>query len=241
MDNLQVGDWIPTAKRFVGFLDLMGFKDYVARHNHDLVYETMKRLSQIKKVVDDFIPNGEKFKEKKLYTTSFSDSLILFSSDDSLESFELISTSIRYILSRAIKEALPMKGALAHGLISVNKTEQIFFGQPLIDAYLLQEEVNYYGIIHHNSIEKYIEEKKSEKIPTDFIELKTPLKSGNITHNNLNWFLFLDEIDNIGVKENSEIIKKNFNELISKLKTFTSGNPRKYIDNTVQVFNQVYP
>jgi len=230
-------NWVTTDSRFVVFLDIMGFKDFVARNTHQHVYEMMTKLSTSKEIVDTFLENNpdDKYKSRALYTTSFSDSLILFSKDDSPISLEIIEASTSFLVSEAMMCSIPMKGAIAHGIISVNKKQQIYFGQPLIDAYLLQEEVNYYGVVLHNSVDSYLNKMQVDpdtNIKQQFIEIKTPLKTGSIMHNNINWFKTLREST-----EDKSKIKEKFENIITELKTITSGAPRKYIDNTIDVFN----
>ncbi len=232
-------NWVTTDSRFVVFLDIMGFKDFVARNTHQHVYEMMSKLSDSKEIVDTFLDdyNDDKYKNRGLYTTSFSDSLILFSKDDSPISLEILEVSTSFLLAEAMMNSIPMKGAIAHGVVSVNKKQQIYFGQPIIDAYLLQEEVNYYGVVLHNSVDSYLNKISREKetnIKQKFIEIKTPLKTGSIMHNNINWFKSLKEL-----KEEESKINEKFENLITNLKTITSGSPRKYIDNTIDVFNAI--
>lgn len=225
--------WKTTNRRFITYLDIMGFKDYIARTKHEVVYTTMKRLSdlkQVSKILTDVL-----YDESILYTTSFSDSIIIFSRDNSKESLEAISYATSFILAKAAKDRIPMKGAIAEGQLTVDKSKQIYFGQPLIDAYLLQEnEVNYYGVVCHNSVEEFIEKYKTQstEISSDFKEISTPLKSGNINHTNLNWFKYAN-VDHD--------IKTPFKKIIKGFKTMTSGKPRKYIDNTEAVFRLFYP
>lgn len=228
--------WKTTDNRFVVFLDIMGFKDFVSRNSHEQVYDMMSKLSLSKEIIDTTLEKTDtdnKYKEKGLYTTSFSDSLVLFSKDDSAISFEMITGATSFLFEQAMIDSIPMKGAIAHGVISVNKTKQIYFGQPLIDAYLLQEEVNYYGVVFHNSVDNYIY-KHSKEIDNytknSYSEIKTPLKSGLITHNNVNWFSSFNDPES----------NDDFDIMISKLKTITSGKPRKYIDNTIVVYETIY-
>ena len=238
MAKQKAKKWITTTNRFVAFLDIMGFKDFVSRNSHDKVYEMLKKLSRSKKIIDKLVPGNvsSNYYGKGIYTTSFSDSIILFSTDDTQDSFDLFSSSVAYILSEAMKDSIPMKGAIAHGIISVDKERQIYFGQPLIDAYLLQEDVNYYGVVAHNSIDHYFLTNKIEDyIRSMYANIKTPLKAGRIDHHNLNWFVNL-RADN----EDIRLRKRRFNRYMDKLRALTSGTPRKYIDNTVDVFNELY-
>lgn len=233
---MELNVWEHTNNRFVIFIDIMGFKDFVARHNHEEVYEKMLKLSSVREIIEKAL-NEAMAKEysNKVYSTSFSDSIIIFSKSDDLESFKAVSIVASILFSSATINSVPMKGAFAYGKISVNRDKQIYFGQPLIDAYLLQEEVNYYGIVSHNSVDKYLlinKDKINDSNP--FFQIKTPLKNGFITHNNLNWFEFLSPFDKFNEKKLTDV----FTESMENLKALTSGSPRKYIDNTIDVFNQ---
>lgn len=229
-------NWVVTAKRFVVFIDIMGFKDYVSRHSHQEVYDMMASLSATTESIESYLQQEKvkvKYDNKKIYTASFSDSIILFSEDDTQKSFDLITMAACFIFAEAIPALIPLKGAMAHGMTSVDKGKQIYFGQSLIDAFLLQEEVNYYGIVLHNSVERHLA--ALDSIPgRRYLDIKTPLKSGSIHHTNLNWFYTLP----IKSKDKIDIA---FKSAIKKLKTITSGAPRKYIDNTEDVFNLFYP
>ena len=65
---------------------------------------------------------------------------------------------------------------------------------------------------------------------------KVPLKYGKINHNNINWFkLLIDSSD-------SDDFDLKKNEVLKKLNNFNitcSGNPRKYVDNTIELFEEL--
>ena len=234
--------WKTTNNRFVSFLDIMGFKDLVSRNSHEYVYKMMAKLSDARRHIEKTLTSSDidkKYIDKDLYTTSFSDSIILFSADDTPESLEVILAATVFVISEAMANSIPIKGSIAHGEISVNKNEQIYFGQPIIDAYLLQEEVNYYGSVFHNSIDKYFAaklKKPEEAVKALFFEVETPLKSGFSMHKNLNWFRFIY----MQQKNDNSLGLIEFNRIMNQLRTMVSGAPRKYIDNTIKVHNSLY-
>ncbi len=239
-EKKYIETWTITNERFIVFLDIMGFKDFVARKSHTEVYDMMVQLSGSKSYVNEMFSNVNTpiYKDKELYTASFSDSIILFSNDNSAESLDIIAASAAYILHDSILNDIPMKGSIAMGKISVNKEQQIYFGQPLIDSFLLQEEVNYYGIVAHNSIDAYLQKLDPEMPAVKlFFEVKTPMKTGKITHNNIDWFYFLGNYKNSNTEEKREKLKY----YLDSLKKLVSGAPRKYIDNTFEVFESAYP
>ena len=216
--------WEITANRFVAFIDIMGFKDLVARNSHEEIYSKLEYLNEKKRIT---VENLHKLVNNEAFVTMFSDSICFFSRNDSPKSLKYILTSTSLFFAQSIS-SLPMKGAIALGKISVDKNRQIFFGQPIIDAYLLQEEVNYYGVVFHNTVDKYIKEKNFEEGDRYFFEAKTPMKSGKITHNNIDWFSRFPPYKGKDRKE-------SLSDLIKSLKNNVSGKPRIYVDNTEEM------
>lgn len=224
--------WEPTEERFVAVLDIMGFKDRVARNTSKKILDEMKRFSNLRNEFHE--QTNYLYDQNILVTTCFSDSIFIFSKDKSIVSLEALVYLTIQIFSKAAGDNIPMKGAIAEGELTVDVKEQIYFGQPLIDAHLLQEdEVDYYGVVCHNSVELLIADyrKISSEIDCSFKEILTPLKSGKINHLNLNWFKEISKLEG----------DKSFASIIKKFKTMTSGKPRKYIDNTEAVFRLFYP
>jgi hypothetical protein len=236
-------NWKTTDSRFVGFIDLLGFKDKVMRKSHSEIYDELSKISNAKKDIEDVtrnIDDSDYFNDSDIYIVSFSDSIVMFSKNDDYKNFEYFLVMLRYLFSKAISHGIALKGGIAHGEISINKSEQIYFGQPIIDAYLIEEDVNYLGVTCHNSIDAYLKANNSNVDSSTLIggllfETSTPLKCGKIVHFNLDWFVMLPN-EVTASKENLIIeiqeILKNFNQTVS-------GSPRKYVDNTLELFNSL--
>lgn len=242
MENVK--NWITTAKRFVVFLDIMGFKDFIYRNPHEIVYEKLQFLSRRKDALDKASKNiGISPSDSAIYSTSFSDSIIMFSKDDSIECFQIISAAAAFLVQEALTHDIPIKGGIAYGQTTVNKSQQIFFGQPIVDAYEMQEEVCYYGVVAHHTVNDYIEQNRSGISPWTvnvlYKEIQTPLKCGKISHHNINWFEFLGGLS--GRNKEKGLVLPEYAKTIQKLKNKTSGAPRRYIDNTEMAFHSMYP
>lgn len=242
-NKIKKTKWIPTDRRFVAFFDILGFKDLVMRSTHNQIYEKLNQISKTKKWLED-LANDESTQYKvgngEIYTVSFSDSIVLFSKNDDHENFIFFLVAVRWFFAKAIDNKIPMKGGIACGEISLNKSEQIYFGQAIIDAYLIEEDVNYFGVTAHNSIEEYINENESELdmeyVNTILFDCLTPLKCGKIEHKNVNWFLKLKEIEDINDVKKMKSVSE---EVVKEFRNRTSGAPRKYIDNTLEVLKYV--
>lgn len=220
MNMKQYNDWEVTNNRFVGFLDIMGFKDLVMRNTHNNVYNIMQKISEFTRVNLEIKWNNN---PDLVRSSLFSDSLVLYSKDNTHASLYSIICTIANLSHLLLSEEIPFKGALAFGEMSMDFDKSIFFGQPLIDAYLLQEEVCFYGNVIHGTAQKII-----ENYTLPFVEeYLVSFKKGKNTH------LTITPIYLYGNKTykyitNNEVL---FNS-VHRMKYATSGNIRNYIDET---------
>ena len=247
----KITGWETTTNRFVCLVDIMGFKDRVQRNSHERIYNELLLLS---KAIDDAkiyldIAHDEDF----IRFVTFSDSVFIFTKDDSKVSFNSFIMVVSWIMADSMKNTLPLKGAIAHGLITIDKERNLYFGQPIIDAYILEQQIHYYGVVFHSTAFNFYCENSYNIIPdsalplTPFdirrliIEAKTPLKSGSSQHLNIDWATSLQA----DAKSSKEIDKapsadKMFELIIMGLRKNTSGLIAKYIDNTEEFFNKNY-
>lgn len=208
-----------TRNRFVAFLDIMGFKDRVARNDHD---EILKELEIFQSNISQYVSYHS---EANVQLALFSDSILIYSQDDSSDSLHALADITSHIMMYAIQQEkpIPLKGAIAAGRMTCNQIKQLYFGQALIDAFLLEENVKYYGVLVHHSAEKYLQ---LNDFP-EFRDVKAPLKGGEISHYELNWY-------NTAIKPGEEN-PKTVDDCLKNLRLTVSDEPRKYIDNTQKV------
>lgn len=224
-------DWPVTTHRYVAYIDIMGFKDMITRLSHNEVYEMMKKIDDIKNHMEsvDWVESNSKL----VKTTTYSDSIIVYSKDSSYESFDFLVSTISGLTNNLFVEGIPFKGAFAFGMMTLDTEKSIFFGQPLIDAYLLQEEIYFYGVLFHATVETEIENNNLNWPP--FIEpYLCNLKAGTANHRTI-YPLYAKQKDD-------EKYNKNYEELIkgiNKLRLKTSGHLRQYIDNTEKYLSHI--
>lgn len=199
-----------TCERIVAFLDIMGFKDMVAR-SFSTIKVKLEKLST-------FI--GETMDENCQYMI-FSDSIILYARSGGLDVFKSLLIKVGRIIEKSISLGLPIKGAIAKGECTVSLGyKPFFFGQPIIDAYTLEENVVLYGVVLHNTVEELAVE-LGEGGRDYVFDYSVPLKGGISSHYILNWF-----------GRNKE---ENQKKLLA-IRTTVSDSPRRYIDNTLKSF-----
>ena len=222
--SLQLQTDKNTANRFVAFLDIMGFKERVRRTTHN---KLLTQLTDFNKAITSYIG---KYQNTEIQLAQFSDSIVLFSNDTTQKSLKTIAEVTRGIMQTAIKQQIPLKGAIAQGQITCDIPKQLFFGQALIDAYLLEENIHYYGILIHHSAENYVIKYGDTNI---FKDIKAPLKSGKISHYELSWYIEDDE-------RNAEEKIIEISKALNDIRLTVSDAPRKYIDNTLEIIGKYY-
>ena len=220
--------WINTSQRFIAFFDILGFKDLVLKSTHK---EILDKLVILQNRIKDF----GKFRENKdlkkydfdvdqTKSVTFSDSFLFFSKGNTLNDVLKILLDSYALLKKATEIGIAIKGAISFGEITVDFENSLFYGQPIIDAYLLHEElIMLTAIVDHNF------EIQLEKLPKDTLiesmlgSCKANLRSGKITHQVL--------------KPSGKGVAAERILILKKMYKNTSGKPRIYIDNTIEFYS----
>lgn len=128
----QVND--QTSVRFVAFLDIMGFKERVARNKHQ---DILASLETFQSNISCYIATHQ---DADIQMAMFSDSILLYSKDITSNSLSALADITSHVMMYALQQdiPIPLKGAIAAGEMTCNQTKQLYFGQALIDAYLLE-------------------------------------------------------------------------------------------------------
>ena len=153
-DNIYNSSWERYCKRFVAFLDIAGFKAMCNQHIEDdgYIHDILNHNAILSKLEQS---NHENLREY-LYILNISDSIIVISKDDSEMALSCLTLAVGEIFNYTFVQA-PINGAIAPGLMSVDIEKNIFFGQAYNLAYMLQEQMDYYGIVCDSSVEEYLQ------------------------------------------------------------------------------------
>ena len=141
---------IDKKEKFVLYLDIMGFKERVNRVN---VEELKQQLLQFKTKNKKLKPllNGGQPDNTLIEMAQFSDSIVLVSRDSTTDDLNRISKAATILMQTALQTGFALRGAMAKGDMVFDNAHQLFFGKALVDAYLLEEELCYYGVVFHES------------------------------------------------------------------------------------------
>jgi hypothetical protein len=123
---------------FVAYIDLLGFTELVMTRNWIEVFVVYEQcLEQL---------HQHNFTDRT-QCAWFSDTFILYTNDDSVESFSSIELKTRFFVDNLISEGIMLRGALSVGEFYADSENQVFFGKVLIDAYRYAENQKWIGYI----------------------------------------------------------------------------------------------
>lgn len=200
-----------TVERFVLFLDIMGFKDLVVRNEHQKILDKLTVLTDF---ISENVGNKEGF-----HFSMFSDSIIVYSDNQEYEAFSTIVHISSEIVRKSISIGLPIKGAIAKGMCTATTgVKLLYFGQPIIDAFQLEESLVIYGVAIHNTAEEDAIRLSTDKGKLVIYDYNVPLKTAQSNHYIINWY----GNDKNGTKD-----------MLKEIRKTVSDSPRRYIDNTL--------
>lgn len=227
--------WNDDDERFVLYLDIMGFKDRVAKTD----------ISELKQLLLTFKTKNRKLKPLLENTTTglrkefmkmsqFSDSIVVISRSNTKDDLNRITKAGVILMQTALETGFALRGAVAAGNMVFDSENQIFFGQALVDAYLLEEQLNYYGIVFHDSAEKLVRESLENNEDNTYFPIKDEAihtKSGLSAHYHIAWYEMKKNLSRGDIRQNANVWLKLLRESVS-------GNPRVCLDNTWKLVNR---
>lgn len=216
-------NWDNDDEHLVFFGDIMGFKNLIATKNHSEMNKIMKRFW------DDVDTKSSPLIGPDLRMMRFSDSVILVTKGCSDRDLNKLTKAITRLMQLSFRMKLPIKGAIAKGKLTLDEERQLVFGQALVDAYLLEEELYYYGVAIHHSIEPLVKKNLAHQ-PYHLITL--PMKSGNIPHYQLSYHKMSYSLD-------KKDITATIMDQLDSIQSEVSCRPRIYIQNTRNVIKGV--
>lgn len=241
-------NWQPIAEeRFVLYLDIMGFKERVKSTDVGKLYKSLQHFTT-NMIQGELLPlrEGGKTGNKLLMEMAqFSDSIVVVSANNTKEDLNRITKASAILMRTALENGFAIRGVISCGEMVFDKKQQLFFGKALVDAYLLEQEMCHYGIIFHHTTESIVREVVDEmntkgEVATSNSSIKSryipigdclvKLKNGKSKHYQVLWH-------QMGRNKNKDDISEEAKEWLVKLRETVSGNPRVYLDNTLDFIN----
>ena len=126
LSNIESDKWWKVfSKRFVAFLDIAGFKATSKFEFYS--YSLLQAFKEIAEKEQKFYKENA---DEYLYIIAISDSIIVFSKNDSIDSFCCFSHAIGRIYNKCIILGRVVNAAVAYGEMFVDKDKLVFGGVP---------------------------------------------------------------------------------------------------------------
>jgi len=240
-------------KKFVAFLDILGFKELVKNNSHSYLVEKFKKFLFLNQYgLSNGKINSNATNQDELFNTdiskvnliSISDSIVLYTDDNTIDDFLHIIDAVSTLLNIGIKNGFPLRGELSSGYFSAilkeNKSldfdysNQILLGKALVEAYTIESKQEWAGCIISDKCFQIFEEKvdnlklKYYKNNYKIINYNVPIKGTNTEQYVVNW-----------VKD-STINNNQVKEAFQKHNKIINDNVKTKIKNTLDFFNYIY-
>ena len=216
IDNID--SWDKDKERMILYADIMGFKNTIFSNTHDEVKEKLLKFKRSFERKIEPLRTGDHMR-----FVQFSDSIIIVVNGTNSKMVNLVTKAGIILMHEAMNAGFPIKGCLSQGTFTYDKDNELYFGLPLVNAFLLHDELYYYGIVVHHSAEKIIKDNISIDCPYRISPVV--LKKGKISHYHLMW-------NKLKVDLSPGDITDKAVKWLDKIQETCSGSPRIYIDNT---------
>ena len=183
-------------KKFVAFLDILGFKDLVENNSAEAltaIYSEALAFAYSRSI--EILDNDLRYGDQKINSLIVSDSILFWSENNDVLSFSKMIVILHAFMFAAITEGIPLRGALEYDeLVEVSppnisknltNTTPIILGKALVKGYTKESKQNWAGCtVSSECIERVTQQLKGNKeieLLDEFgyiIKYKVPYKNG---------------------------------------------------------------
>lgn len=217
----QYVSWTSQGERLLLYADVMGFKSRVATRSHENLSAEILDFRAAWDAKTACLKLGDYLK-----FVQFSDSMLLVVQGVDSKMFNLLTQAAVCLMQTALEKGFPIKGVIAQGKFSFDEEKQLYFGQPLVDASVLHDQLKFYGIAVHNSAEKTV--KANMDILHPFTKTPISIATGQVSHYHLSW-------NTLNGQYQYEDITDKCNKWLDTIEESVSGDPRIYVDRTRKI------
>jgi hypothetical protein len=129
----------PSYRRYVAVLDVLGMKAWLSHETARNIAEVLdEALAACEPASSGTTSDGTSY-GPVVGVTQFSDSLLLWSPDDSWASFVTMCGAVKMVVAFALDKGVPLRGAVASGEVVCQPTSSRFVGRAIAEAFLWSE------------------------------------------------------------------------------------------------------
>jgi len=146
--------------RYVAHFDILGMSRLTLQ-SPDLAWATLSQLAiaNQERLSIAFELNNTKLEmRERVYTFTFSDTIVAFTKSDSIEDLYSITIYSMEIFARALFRGVPLRGGVSHGKFVFNLDLNLFSGPALVNAYHIGECAQWVGIVVDDTVASRIKD-----------------------------------------------------------------------------------
>lgn len=210
--------------RYVAHFDILGMSRLTLK-NPDLAWSTLSHLAianQERLNIAFELNNIRHEMRARVYTFTFSDTIVAFTKSDSVEDLHSITIYAMEVFARALFRGVPLRGGVSHGQFAFNLDMNIFSGPALVTAYHIGECAQWIGIVVDETVATRIKDVPMRASGADIaVSWNVPQKDSTFRNMQaLNWpavhahnFIVRPPLDSHGLYKAFEHLFGPFNEL----------------------------
>lgn len=158
-DIISIGlrlPWEVIAERFVGCFEIINYDSLMVGKLEDLE-DLTDRLQNAIGTVEDFGPWKDEPEGPLHYPGCWirylhlSDRIFLFTRDTSAKSHIIVTLAAQQLFMRATEVGIGLRGGITAGECNVDFRQEVYAGQPLLDAQRLANRQAWFGVAFHPS------------------------------------------------------------------------------------------
>jgi hypothetical protein len=201
-----------TRKYTIAICDIVGFKKIVEDNTLDKIVNYFKcRLTNAlyhsihkKDPPNKLITLSDLRNQSKIGITWFSDTVIMYTLKDDNENLEELISAVGWLLYYSTTPTeWQFRCGISYGYAHIDIDNEIFIGQPIIDAHLLQENQKWYGGALTEEAEKRVGPSNIDseyQTSWPLVTYNVPLKKREIPSNvAINWTVFHSKTESFGL------------------------------------------
>jgi hypothetical protein len=224
-------NWEKTCKRFVAVIDFPGLQDAASGKSSPADLRKLELLRKSVGLINYFDGSQElnsllSIEQDQTKPLFFSDSIIIFSKGPSVKDFIKIITDSYSLRKNALKDNVTIRVAISFGTITIDFGQSLFVGQPIIDAYLLLEDLFFISIVIDHNAQKKANSYRGNSILRDSVLFRKAESD------------FGSMIFTLIIAAKKEFIIEDI-AILKKLYNVTSETPRFFINNTIDYYEDL--
>jgi hypothetical protein len=163
---------------WIAVFDILGFSNLIATNKDDMqaFYIRVDYEETIRHLKD----SCESYKSGSLQYCWFSDTFLMYTSDDSAESYIVIQYASKYFIEKCIYSRVPIRGAISFGVLYHTEDNRSFIGTAFLEAFEYAEDQDWIGLLITPSAVKKAESLGMYPTRHDFVQSnEIPLRKCN--------------------------------------------------------------